>query len=292
MSEFKHKNLWAIIVGGSSGIGLATAYKLASHGLNLILIHKDRRSNLKELNTHFNTLKSIGVQVQTYNIDAVSTESITQLVHQISNTLKKDSAKIKVFLHSIAQGNLKPLLPDKKVGNENEKSINKAEIQAFFEKMNEGLGDKILSKSDFMLTINSMGVSFFEWVQQLLLAHIFCENARIIGLTSEGSVKVWKGYSAVASSKSIIETLIKYFAVELAPLKITANLIQAGVTDTPSLRLIPGSEFLKEYTKARNPNNRLTQPTDIANVIYLLCRDEADWITGTTIVADGGESLI
>ena len=47
MSEFEGKNLWALIIGGSSGMGLASAQKLASHGMNIIVVHKDRRSTLE-----------------------------------------------------------------------------------------------------------------------------------------------------------------------------------------------------------------------------------------------------
>ena len=72
---------------------------------------------------------------------------------------------------------------------------------------------------------------------------------------------------------------------------LKANCIQAGVTDTKSLRLIPGSDQLIRETLRRNPNKRLTTPEDVANVVYLLSTPEASWITGTVIKVDGGESL-
>ena len=80
-------------------------------------------------------------------------------------------------------------------------------------------------------------------------------------------------------------------AVEFASLGIKSNCVQAGVTDTPSLRMIPGSEKLIHAATKRNPYGRITQPKDVANVVYLLSRKEAEWITGTIIKADGGESL-
>ena len=54
--------------------------------------------------------------------------------------------------------------------------------------------------------------------------------------------------------------------------------------------MIPGSEDLAEFTKKRNPFHRLTRPEDVANVVYLMCTEEANWINGTIIKADGGES--
>ena len=80
-------------------------------------------------------------------------------------------------------------------------------------------------------------------------------------------------------------------AVELAPYGIRSNLIQAGVSDTQGLRAIPGSEHLKAQALARNPFGRLTTPRDVANAIYLLCRDEAAWINGEIIRVDGGEHV-
>ena len=55
--------------------------------------------------------------------------------------------------------------------------------------------------------------------------------------------------------------------------------------------MIPGSEWLKQNATIRNPNKRLTQPVDVANVAYLLCRAEAHWINGAIIPVDGGERI-
>jgi len=56
--------------------------------------------------------------------------------------------------------------------------------------------------------------------------------------------------------------------------------------------MIPGSEQIIKHTLKRNPNKRLTTPEDVANVVYLLTKDESAWITGTVIPVVGGEHLI
>lgn len=290
MSDFKEQNLWALIIGGSSGMGLATAQKLASHGMNIIIVHKDRRSTLEIAEKDFDAIRSLGVELISFNKDGVNVDSIQKLVSDLAAILKEKNGSIKLFLHSIAQGNLKAIVPA--IESAVIEEIDEDSLTSFFKKKSENGASGTLRKQDFDLTINSMGISLFDWVRFLLVEELFAEQARIIGLTSEGNDKVWGGYAAVAAAKSAMETLVKYFAVELAPYKITANLVQAGVTETPSLNLIPGSDFLKEYTKHRNPQKRLTQPQDIANVIYLLCKKEANWINGSTIIADGGEHLV
>jgi enoyl-[acyl-carrier protein] reductase I len=55
--------------------------------------------------------------------------------------------------------------------------------------------------------------------------------------------------------------------------------------------MIPGSEALIEHSIKRNPFKRLTQAEEVANVVYLLSKDEASWINGTVITVDGGTHL-
>ncbi len=85
--------------------------------------------------------------------------------------------------------------------------------------------------------------------------------------------------------------MMRSIALEFAPHGIRANCIQAGVTDTRSLQMIPGSDEIKKITQNRNPFGRLTTPQDVANVVSLLCRPEAAWINGCVIPVDGGEHL-
>ena len=55
--------------------------------------------------------------------------------------------------------------------------------------------------------------------------------------------------------------------------------------------MIPGNEKIKKHTLIRNPFQRLTTPKDVANVVYLLSKDEASWINGSIIPVDGGEHI-
>ncbi len=148
-----------------------------------------------------------------------------------------------------------------------------------------------LKNDDFSLTINAMAISLFDWTTAVFQANLFAKDARIISFTSEGNTKAWKNYAAVSAAKVTLEALTRNIALEFAPYGIRANCIQAGVTNTSSLNLIPGSEKIKEHTLRRNPFKRLTTPEDVANVVYLLSKDEASWINGTLIKVDGGESL-
>ena len=68
--EFENINEWAIILGGSSGLGLATAYKLAQHGMNLCIVHRTRRQEMTAIDeTYKDISKASQVRVITYNKD-------------------------------------------------------------------------------------------------------------------------------------------------------------------------------------------------------------------------------
>ena len=163
----------------------------------------------------------------------------------------------------IARGNVKPLMSD-----------------------NAGC---TLTSDDIAATTYAMSNSLIDWTRILLKENLFCDDARIVGLTSDGAHKYWDGYAAVSIAKASLESLATYMAVEFAKCGLRTNLIQAGITETPSLKKIPASEKLIDFASTTNPFKRITMPQDVANVIYLLCTDEAAWINGALIHVDGGE---
>jgi len=263
MREFEQSNYWAVILGGSSGLGLATAKKLAKHGMNICIIHRSPRMQEAEIHAEFETIKAEGIQFKSFNTDAFNTEKRVALIEELK-TLIGEKGTIRTFVHSVAKGNLKPMI-----------SNNKPELK----------------NDDFALTINAMAISLYDWTKSIFEANLFAKDSRIISFTSEGNTKPWENYAAVSAAKVTLEAITRNIALEFASSGIKANCIQAGVTNTASLRMIPGSEKIMEYTLKRNPNKRLTLPEDVANVVYLLSKDEASWITGTIIPVDGGEHL-
>src|SRR4029077_10186513 len=137
-----------------------------------------------------------------------------------------------------------------------------------------------------------MAHSLVYWVQDLLRAEVLREGSRVFAMTSSGSQLVAGTYGAVSSAKSALESHIRQLTMELAPRGITVNAIRAGVTDTPALRKIPGSEAIAGTALKRNPAGRLTTTEDVARAIAVLCRSGTEWITGNVIGVDGGEDII
>ncbi|MFT6138334.1 MAG: enoyl-[acyl-carrier protein] reductase I [Salibacteraceae bacterium] len=258
--EFEGNNEWALILGSSSGLGLATAKKLAQHGLNLCLVYRSRKSDNSAILELFQAIASkYQVEVLEFNVDIVKPENREIVLDKLVG-----KGIVKVLVHSIAKGNLKPMT----AGDSRE-----------------------LQNDDFHLTLENMAISLYDWTKAVFTKQLFAKDARVISFTSEGNKKAWKNYAAVSAAKVALEAITRNIALEFAPHGIRANCIEAGVTDTASLRMIPGNEKLIEHALKRNPFKRLTTPEDVANAVYLLSRDEARWITGAIIPVNGGEHL-
>ena len=262
VKEFEDKNEWILILGGSSGLGLATAKKLAKHGMNICIVHRNSRSQLADIEKEFNEITHQGVGFISYNTDAFHLEKRAALIEDLVAEIK--GGKIKTLVHSVAKGNLKPMISEL---------------------------IPTLQTDDFQLTIQAMGISLYDWTKAIFEARLFSDDARVVSFTSEGNTKAWKNYAAVSAAKATLEAITRNIALEYAPFGIRANCIQAGVTDTASLRMIPGSDEIKKHSLLRNPFNRLTLPEDVANVVYLLSKDEASWINGAIIPVDGGDQI-
>ena len=93
-------------------------------------------------------------------------------------------------------------------------------------------------------------------------------------------------------SKQMLFSLTRMLAVELAPRNIKVNAIQAGITDTPALRQIPGHEKAMQLALKRHPYGRMTLPEDVANALVALAQPGSAWMTGQTIRVDGGEDIL
>ena len=111
MKEFIERNEWALILGGSSGLGLATAKKLAQHGLNICIVHRNPRLHQEAIAKEFEIIKQEGVQFQSFNVDAFKPDMRNQVINELK-VLFGETHKIKTLVHSVAKGNLKPMVSD------------------------------------------------------------------------------------------------------------------------------------------------------------------------------------
>jgi enoyl-[acyl-carrier protein] reductase III len=116
-------------------------------------------------------------------------------------------------------------------------------------------------------------------------------GASIVGVSSLGSTRVLADYALVGTSKAALEALVRYLAVELAPLGIRVNAVSAGIVETGALDYFPNREAMLEMG-ARNPAGRIVTPEDVAAAIAFLCSQDAEMVRGQTLVVDGGWALL
>ncbi len=264
MTTSKLAGKWALILGASSGFGAATSKELARNGVNIIGVHLDRRGAMAGVEELIQSLKASGVEALFYNVNAADAQKRQEVINDIAPKLK--GAPVSILMHSLAFGTLKPYFAD-----DPKEQLNKDQIE---------------------MTLDVMAHSLVYWTQDLLGRKLLVKGSRIYAMTSSGGTRVWPNYGAVSAAKAALESHIRQLSLELAPYGVIANTIRAGVTDTPALRKIPGSDQMMEFSKIRNPYHRLTTPEEVAKAIAVLSEPGIEWMTGNVIGVDGGEDIV
>jgi len=252
---------WALILGASSGFGAATCRALARAGMDIVGAHLDFKKTMPRAQAVQADIEAAGRRAIFVNMNAADDQKRADLVAR----LKQENIKVKVLLHSLAFGSLRLFVA--------------------------GSPEESLTRKQIEMTLDVMANSLVYWVQDLVWNDLFADDARVFSMTSEGSHRVMAFYGAVAGAKSLLEVYTRQLAVELAPRNIKFNAIQAGLTDTPALRAIPGAAEAIEMTLRRNPYKRLTTPEDVANAIVAFSQPGLAWMTGNVIRVDGGEDV-
>jgi enoyl-[acyl-carrier protein] reductase III len=259
---------WALILGVSSGFGAAAGIALARSGFDIIGVHLDRRATMPNAEKIMAAIRDHGQKAVFFNANAADPDRRAEIVGACRASTSTDSGNngISLMLHSLAFGTLKPYFAQDSTS--------------------------AIKPADMTMTLDVMANSLVYWTQDLFQAGLLRQGAKIFAMTSAGSHRVWPTYGAVSAAKAALESHVRQLAVELAGFEIAVNAIQAGVTDTPAARRIPGSEQMFARATESNPGKRLTKPHDVAEILVSLAMCESTWATGNVIRVDGGEDLI
>ncbi len=263
----KDRELYALILGVSSGFGLSCARELAKMGYNIYGAHLDMGSAKFKAEEYRQELESFGVKAIFFNANAADDGVRKEIVEEIQKDYNEvENHTLRVLIHSLAFGAIKPLFAETQEGS--------------------------VSKKQIEMTMDVMANSLVYWTQDLFFNKLLAPNSRIFGLTSIGSTRAMNNYGAISAAKCALEAYIRQIAIELAPYQITANAILAGLTDTPASNKIPGFAKMLAHAKEHNPFNRNTVPDDVAKAVALLADENFYWITGQVLGVDGGESIM
>lgn len=113
----------------------------------------------------------------------------------------------------------------------------------------------------------------------------------IVNISSVHQVIPWGGYAHYCAAKAALEMLGKTVALELADKKVRVNTVAPGAIATPiNQNVWSNPESLKDLLR-KIPNERMGQPEEIASVVAFLCSDDASYVTGASLLVDGGMTL-
>lgn len=257
LGRLKGKNV--LLIGGTKGIGRATAEKLAAEGANLLIgdIDPGVEKTVSELSATYRTVKVLS---ETMNITSAAD------CHSTVARTAQELGSVDVLV--IASGIL----------NE------PAEV-----------ADLPLHEWERVFAVNVTGPFLMgKAVAPVMKGQ---QHGRIVNIASFWGREGQAFYSAYCSSKAALLMLTQSQAAELAPYGITVNSVSPGMTNTEmhqralveeaAKRGLSLEEFrAQEY--AHIPLGKSGDPVDIANAVLFLSTDEAKYITGTSIDVNGG----
>jgi enoyl-[acyl-carrier protein] reductase III len=243
----------AVITGSGRGIGRAIALELASHGTNVAVNYFRHKEQAEETAAAVEAAGGRAVVVKAHVGEIAGVQRLVQ-------TAAETFGGVDIFVGNAASGVLKPVLEQQPKG------------------------------WDWTLNVNARSILFGS---QAAAEHMMKQGwGRIIGISSFGARRVMPEYSLVGVSKAVIETLIRYLAVELAPHGVVCNAISPGVVETEALNFFPSKDLILAEGLRRTPAGRFVCPEEVAKLVAWLCTDDARMIVGQTIVMDGGYELV
>jgi NAD(P)-dependent dehydrogenase (short-subunit alcohol dehydrogenase family) len=154
---------------------------------------------------------------------------------------------------------------------------------------------QFINEHDFDVILRTNAIAPVFLTQRLYKKKKFNSRASIVftSSVSNGLYYFSSGNAMYAMSKSALNTFMKYTALEFAQRGIRCNAVNPGMVETPIM--IDFSEVSKEDKEkdvAKYPLKRYGQPREIALAIIYLLSDAASWVTGTSLVIDGGLTLV
>ncbi|GHS88924.1 oxidoreductase [Campylobacterota bacterium] len=257
MSEFAGKTL--VLSGGTRGIGRAIITKFAENGANIAFTYNSNEEEAIAIARDFE--QQYKIKARCYKLDILEPETYKELFEAID----KDFEKIDFFISNAiisgrpVVGGFAPFMRLKPKGLNN---IYTATVLAF-----------VVGAQEAAKRIEKTG------------------GGAIVAISSTGNLVHTENYAGHGTSKAALEIMVKYAANELAEKNIRVNVVSGGPIDTDAFKKFPNYEEMKAATIARTPLGRMGQPADLAGVALFLCRQESYWITGQTVIADGGSSF-
>jgi 3-oxoacyl-[acyl-carrier protein] reductase len=246
------KDRVAIVTGGAKGLGRAFAIRLAEEGASVMVVTRKDMDNLKE------TVKMIqdkGGKAAFFQAD-VANETDTK---EMAKATADQFGKIDILLNNAAIYDGIKRKPFTEVS---------------------------LDEWDLVLSVNVKGAFL---ATRAVFPYMKDQGyGKIINLSSETFFTGSTGFVHYVASKGGIIGITRALAIELGPYNICINCLAPGFTDTEASR---GLADVNKYDTSKTPLRRLEKPEDLTGAALFLASSESDFITGQTLLVDGGRAM-
>jgi 7-alpha-hydroxysteroid dehydrogenase len=257
MTNMKGKTL--VITGATKGIGQAIAEKFAQNGVNIAFTYNSNAETAAILAQELES--KYGIKARAYPLNILETDEFKPLFEAID----ADFDRVDFFVsNAMIYG--RPV-----VGG----------YGKFMRLKPRGLNNI------YTATVNAFVVGTQEAAKRMEKVG----GGAVVTMSSTGNLIYIENYAGHGTNKAAVEAMSRYAAVELGEMNIRVNAVSGGPIDTDALKAFTNYEEVKAETIRRSAMNRMGSPDDIAGSVYFLCTDEASWITGQTIVVDGGTTF-
>jgi enoyl-[acyl-carrier protein] reductase III len=239
----------ALITGASRGIGRALALTLAARGTIPVINY---RRNEEAARDTVAEIERFGVPGLSIRADLESVEEIEAMFDGVQERF----GRLDFFVSNASASSFRPMME--------------------------------LKPHHLERTFNTNVRAFVLGTQRA--ARLMDRGGRIVVLSSYGSLRVFPTYANLGATKAALEMWARYMAVELAPLNINVNVVTPGIikSDSSSFFYETGLVAPLDTVVSKIPKQRLGTVQEAADCVLFLLSPASDYVTGTTLVVDGG----
>jgi len=247
----------ALITGGTRGVGRAIALRLAADGADCAITYRTRSGLADEVVA---AIEKLGRRALALPLALDEPDQVPDVVAKVGETF----GRLDVLVASAAATAFRPMLEQKPHNVEKTFAISVASFVAAVQRAAPSMG----------------------------------EGGRIVVVSGIDSHQAMPGHGVLGAAKAAMESLVRSLALELGPRGITVNAVSPGLLDTDSSRLYLERGLGVTWDQAASriaaatPVRRLGTADDVASLVAYLASDAAGFLTGQTILLDGGLTIV